>query len=204
MFCYFEIFLLHKPIPFIDVLFQMAKKFITKIEMETRRIIGTHDDTFHCDEILACFMLLQLPEYQNAKIVRFATFIHIDPSFQIIKIMCLFLTIELETRPKSTSVTLSSMSVAYSITQRRDMIITKSKTSLLFYTEIQFQTKALCNCVFSFKDLQRDFFVACARVRERKHQTLVVWLDLRPLRQASAQGTHQEGSKEHEPARERR
>lgn len=32
--------------------------------------IGTHSGTFHCDEVLACFMLKQLPEYENAKIFR--------------------------------------------------------------------------------------------------------------------------------------
>lgn len=32
--------------------------------------IGTHNGTFHCDEILACFMLQQLPAYKNASIVR--------------------------------------------------------------------------------------------------------------------------------------
>ncbi|XP_065354445.1 MYG1 protein-like [Calliphora vicina] len=32
--------------------------------------IGTHSGTFHCDEVLACFMLKQLPEYANAKILR--------------------------------------------------------------------------------------------------------------------------------------
>jgi len=32
--------------------------------------IGTHSGTFHCDEVLACFMLKQLPEYENAEIVR--------------------------------------------------------------------------------------------------------------------------------------
>uniref|UniRef100_A0A182J6G6 Uncharacterized protein n=1 Tax=Anopheles atroparvus TaxID=41427 RepID=A0A182J6G6_ANOAO len=32
--------------------------------------IGTHDGIFHCDEVLACFMLQQLPQYANAKIVR--------------------------------------------------------------------------------------------------------------------------------------
>ncbi|KAI8129112.1 E3 ubiquitin-protein ligase RNF115 [Lucilia cuprina] len=32
--------------------------------------IGTHSSTFHCDEVLACFMLKQLPEYENAKILR--------------------------------------------------------------------------------------------------------------------------------------
>lgn len=33
-------------------------------------VIGTHNGIFHCDEILACYMLQQLPQYQNAKIVR--------------------------------------------------------------------------------------------------------------------------------------
>lgn len=33
-------------------------------------VIGTHSGIFHCDEILACFMLQQLPKYENARIVR--------------------------------------------------------------------------------------------------------------------------------------
>lgn len=37
---------------------------------KTEVVIGTHDGVFHCDEILACFMLQQLPQYQDAKIVR--------------------------------------------------------------------------------------------------------------------------------------
>ena len=32
--------------------------------------IGTHNGTFHCDEVLACFLLKQLPEYADAKIIR--------------------------------------------------------------------------------------------------------------------------------------
>ncbi|XP_071099258.1 MYG1 exonuclease-like [Haliotis cracherodii] len=32
--------------------------------------IGTHNGTFHCDEVLACFMLKQLPKYKDAEIVR--------------------------------------------------------------------------------------------------------------------------------------
>ncbi|XP_017088658.2 MYG1 protein C27H6.8 [Drosophila bipectinata] len=32
--------------------------------------IGTHSGTFHCDEVVACFMLKQLPEYENAQIFR--------------------------------------------------------------------------------------------------------------------------------------
>uniref|UniRef100_A0A182NA65 Uncharacterized protein n=1 Tax=Anopheles dirus TaxID=7168 RepID=A0A182NA65_9DIPT len=32
--------------------------------------IGTHDGIFHCDEVLACFMLQQLPRYASAEIIR--------------------------------------------------------------------------------------------------------------------------------------
>lgn len=41
------------------------------MENENRpKIIATHDGIFHCDEILACFMLQQLPAYANATIIR--------------------------------------------------------------------------------------------------------------------------------------
>lgn len=33
-------------------------------------VIGTHSGVFHCDEILACYMLQQLPKYEKARIVR--------------------------------------------------------------------------------------------------------------------------------------
>lgn len=32
--------------------------------------IGTHNQVFHCDEVLACYMLLQLKEFSNSIIVR--------------------------------------------------------------------------------------------------------------------------------------
>lgn len=32
--------------------------------------IGTHDGIFHCDEVLACYMLQLLPEYAGAQIIR--------------------------------------------------------------------------------------------------------------------------------------
>jgi len=32
--------------------------------------IGTHNGSFHCDEVLACFLLKQLKEYKDAEIVR--------------------------------------------------------------------------------------------------------------------------------------
>ena len=31
---------------------------------------GTHNGKFHCDEVLACYMLKLLPEYRDAEIVR--------------------------------------------------------------------------------------------------------------------------------------
>ncbi len=33
-------------------------------------VIGTHSDTFHCDEVLACTMLLYTKQYANPLIVR--------------------------------------------------------------------------------------------------------------------------------------
>ncbi|XP_056108507.1 UPF0160 protein MYG1, mitochondrial [Rhinichthys klamathensis goyatoka] len=38
--------------------------------MKKMKKIGTHNGTFHCDEVLACFFLRQLPEYKDAEIVR--------------------------------------------------------------------------------------------------------------------------------------
>ena len=35
-----------------------------------RKVIGTHNGRFHCDEALACYMLKKLPEYSDAEIVR--------------------------------------------------------------------------------------------------------------------------------------
>lgn len=34
------------------------------------KYIGTHNGTFHCDEVMACWMLKQLPQFKEAKIVR--------------------------------------------------------------------------------------------------------------------------------------
>ena len=44
-----------------------AKKRCT--DNMTVKKIGTHNGSFHCDEVLACFFLRQLPEYK----VRFST-----------------------------------------------------------------------------------------------------------------------------------
>ena len=38
--------------------------------MSTTVKIGTHNGSFHCDEIFACFLLKTLPRYANAEIVR--------------------------------------------------------------------------------------------------------------------------------------
>ena len=32
--------------------------------------IGTHNGTFHCDEVLACYLVTRLPEYRHAEIIR--------------------------------------------------------------------------------------------------------------------------------------
>lgn len=45
-----------------------AKRFCA--ENMTGKKIGTHNGTFHCDEVLACFLLRQLPEYKEAEIIR--------------------------------------------------------------------------------------------------------------------------------------
>uniref|UniRef100_A0A3P9MHX6 Chromosome 12 open reading frame 10 n=1 Tax=Oryzias latipes TaxID=8090 RepID=A0A3P9MHX6_ORYLA len=45
------------------------KRIRTEKKMSAKKI-GTHNGTFHCDEVLACFFLRQLPEYADAEIVR--------------------------------------------------------------------------------------------------------------------------------------
>ena len=47
---------------------QMSGEPLRKIARMMK--IGTHNGTFHCDEVLACFMLKQLPQYKDAEIVR--------------------------------------------------------------------------------------------------------------------------------------
>lgn len=43
----------------------------TKVGGETtKKLIGTHSDTFHCDEVLATTMLLYTNEYKDSLIVR--------------------------------------------------------------------------------------------------------------------------------------
>lgn len=32
--------------------------------------IGVHNGTFHCDDVLACFLLKQLPEFKSLEILR--------------------------------------------------------------------------------------------------------------------------------------
>ncbi|XP_058450003.1 MYG1 protein [Malaya genurostris] len=50
----------------IDIVQESTKRF----KESNKLVIGTHDGIFHCDELLACFMLQQLPRYANASIVR--------------------------------------------------------------------------------------------------------------------------------------
>lgn len=39
-------------------------------KMNDRKVIGTHDGKFHCDEVLACALLKLLPQYEDAVIKR--------------------------------------------------------------------------------------------------------------------------------------
>ena len=52
-----------------DVSDQSPKK--TETTDSQTVFIGTHDGLFHCDEALACYMLMLLPEYKDAKIIRY-------------------------------------------------------------------------------------------------------------------------------------
>jgi len=47
----------------------MFVSLLRRMRMATKKI-GTHNGTFHCDEVLACFMLKQLPQFKDADIVR--------------------------------------------------------------------------------------------------------------------------------------
>ena len=38
--------------------------------MNGRKVIGTHDGKFHCDEVLACALLKLLPDYSDATVKR--------------------------------------------------------------------------------------------------------------------------------------
>lgn len=40
-----------------------------RIEVDPKTI-GTHSGTFHCDEVLAVYLLQQLPEFRNHKLLR--------------------------------------------------------------------------------------------------------------------------------------
>lgn len=39
-------------------------------KMNDRKVIGTHDGSFHCDEVLACAMLRLIPEFKDAVVKR--------------------------------------------------------------------------------------------------------------------------------------
>ncbi|XP_043979010.1 UPF0160 protein MYG1, mitochondrial [Gambusia affinis] len=53
-----------------EQLFMSSEPKRIRIDEMTIKKIGTHNGTFHCDEVLACFFLRQLPEYAEAEIVR--------------------------------------------------------------------------------------------------------------------------------------
>ncbi|XP_037304039.2 UPF0160 protein MYG1, mitochondrial [Pungitius pungitius] len=62
-------------VPFVDVT-RAAPRYMSsqpkRVRGENMSVIkiGTHNGTFHCDEVLACFFLRQLPEYKDAEIIR--------------------------------------------------------------------------------------------------------------------------------------
>ncbi len=47
---------------------------MTELENKSKKVynrIGTHNGTFHCDEVVACFLLKQLPEFKDCSIIRY-------------------------------------------------------------------------------------------------------------------------------------
>ncbi|KAJ8299436.1 hypothetical protein KUTeg_023496 [Tegillarca granosa] len=48
------------------------KKFFARMtdQKKSSVTIGTHNGSFHCDEVFACYMLKLLPKYKNAEIIR--------------------------------------------------------------------------------------------------------------------------------------
>lgn len=62
---------LHNKTHSLSSLVSMANNDLKRSKLEsTPKKIGTHDGMFHCDEVLACYMLKTLPEYADAEIVR--------------------------------------------------------------------------------------------------------------------------------------
>ncbi len=47
-----------------------AKRFCQESSNGEVVKVGTHDGIFHCDEVLACYLLKLLPQYKNANIIR--------------------------------------------------------------------------------------------------------------------------------------
>lgn len=55
----------------LNVIGSVDKKVLeAKRQAHLGAVIGTHSDTFHCDEVLACTMLLYTQKYANPVIVR--------------------------------------------------------------------------------------------------------------------------------------
>ncbi|KAK3101510.1 hypothetical protein FSP39_004104 [Pinctada imbricata] len=53
----------------------LARVFSMSVQPPTKKFcsrmkIATHNGSFHCDEVLACYLLRRLPEYKDAEIVR--------------------------------------------------------------------------------------------------------------------------------------
>ncbi|KAG6445534.1 hypothetical protein O3G_MSEX003943 [Manduca sexta] len=52
--------------------------------------IGTHDGVFHCDEVLACFMLKSLPQYKDAEIVRTRDMVKLNECHIVVDVGAVF------------------------------------------------------------------------------------------------------------------
>lgn len=57
---------------FVQILMSACSGSVAK-RLKSAVKIGTHNGGFHCDELLACFMLTQLPQYKHADIIRSIT-----------------------------------------------------------------------------------------------------------------------------------
>lgn len=50
---------------------EFIKNYLDNAELRAKyKLVGTHSEAFHCDEVLATSMLLRTAEFKNAIIVR--------------------------------------------------------------------------------------------------------------------------------------
>lgn len=110
-------------------LFRMSSEKKLKIDSGT---IGTHSGVFHCDEVLACFMLKTLPEYKNSKVVRTR-----DQVFHLFEEIAGKLTEILFSRKFWINVKLWWMSEASTIQRKSDTTIIRRPFRRVFQAFVQ-------------------------------------------------------------------